>query len=57
MNWLWNVPLFDGLKYLETEMLVIIITWFVNMIIWGLLVPVKVKDLNLAHNHLTNITS
>ena len=32
-------------------MLVIIITWFVNMIIWGLLVSVKVKDLNLAHNH------
>ena len=38
-------------------MLVIIITWFVNMIIWELLEPVKVKDLNLAHNHLTNITS
>ena len=38
-------------------MLVIIITWFVSMIIWGLLVPVKVKDLKLANNHLTNITS
>ena len=42
---------FWWLKLPWNKMLVIIITWFVNMIIWGLLVSVKVKDLNLAHNH------